>query len=134
MLLVLSAVTSLLAGCIVAAVAVGAGAGVGTYAYVNGKLTDDIPATPERVVAATNQAFADLHMAVISSASSAVDGKVIARTAEDKRIKVHVASSSSSTVSHISIRVGTWGDKDISIRVLEAIKGHLGLTAPSTAS
>ena len=118
-------------GCIAAAVAVGAGAGVGTYAYVEGKLTDDLAATVPQVVTATNAAFHDLQMTVISSAASAVDGEVIARTAQDKRIKVEI-SSTSAAVSHISIRVGFWGDEEMSVRVLDAIKARL--PAPRNAA
>ena len=116
-----------LTGCIVAVAAVGAGIGIGAYSYSEGELTDEVPASPQKVVTAANAAFHDLQMTVISSESSVADGKVVAVTATEKKVKVEIKARSTA-ISKVSIRVGTWGDEALSVRIMDSIKAHLGIT------
>jgi hypothetical protein len=105
--------------------AVGAAAGAGTVAYVSGDLEADLEATPEQVIEATKQAAEALKFAVDYAHGSAVDGRAKLRSAAGKEIMIKVESRSEET-SHISIRVGTFGDDSLSNRVLAEIREQLG--------
>ena len=104
--------------------AVGAAAGAGTVAYVSGDLEADLDATPEKVIEATKQAAEALKFAVDYANGSAVDGRAKLRSAAGKEITIKVESRSKET-SHISIRVGTFGDESLSNRVLAEIREQL---------
>ena len=126
--------TAALPGCILAVAAVGAGIGYGAYSYVDGELEYDLPANPPQVTAAAAGALTDLQMPVVSSESTAVDGKVKGRTANDKAIEIRIKSRSDG-VSHIGIRIGVFGDEGISARILDATKARLGIKpAPAPAA
>jgi hypothetical protein len=108
-------------GCLVAAAAAGTGAAV---AYVRGDLETTLDAAPPQIAAATEKAIQDMQLHPISSESTSVDGKFVARTASDTKIQITVKSITSTT-SKISIRVGTFGDEALSMRILEQIKANL---------
>jgi hypothetical protein len=110
-----------LAGCL--AVAIG-GAAVGTIAYVNGALVETVDATPEKVVAATEKAFASLKLTLISKNSSGLEGKVVGRTSNDKSVKVSVKATGTKT-SEVTIRIDIFGDEAQSRILLETIEKNL---------
>ena len=113
---------TLLTGCLVVAAA---GAAGGTIYWMEGKLVVTVDGTPEQIAAAANTALtSDLKMPVIASQATAVDAEITARTADDTRVKIW-AKSVSAKSSEVQIRVGNWGDKEVSQRVLDAIKLHL---------
>lgn len=87
---------------------------------VKGHLAADPPAVTE---AATEVLRDDMKLTLISSTSTAVDGKVVARTAQDTRVDVDVVKAGEN-VSNVSIRVGL-GDEAMSVQILEAIKAKL---------
>lgn len=105
--------------------ALGAAAGAGTAAYVSGDLEADLDATPDQVIEATKKAAEELKLQVEYAHGSGVDGRAKLRTAADKEIFVKVESRSE-RMSHISIRVGTFGDDSLSNQVLAKIREHLG--------
>ena len=117
------------AGCLVVAAAAGTGAGV---AYVQGDLDATLDASPQAAADATERAFKDLDLAVISKESSSLDAKLIGRTARDVKLTV-VIKGESDKLSRISIRTGVFGDDAMQHRVLEKIRQHLG-TAPAPAN
>jgi hypothetical protein len=104
--------------------AVGAAAGAGTVAYVSGDVEADLDATPDQVIEATKKAAGDLKLQTEYAHASAVDGRAELRSAADKKISIRVESRSPKT-SHISIRVGTFGDDSLSNQVLTTIRDHL---------
>jgi hypothetical protein len=108
-------------GCLLAA---GAAAGAGTVAYVSGDLEADLDATPDQVIDATRRAAEALKLRTEYAHGSAVDGRAKLRTAANKEISVKVESRSRQT-SHISIRVGTFGDDSLSNQVLAEIRNQL---------
>lgn len=105
------------------ALAAGAAAGAAGAVYVQGDLETDVDATPPQVVKASEAALEDLSMPLRSSDSTELDGRVESSTAE-KPVKI-VAKSRGQGVTHVSIRVGTFGDQRESVRILEAIRSHL---------
>ena len=117
-------------GCLLVAAAAGTGA---TVAYVRGDTETTLDASPARVVAATEQAFKDLDLHVITKESSGLDGKIVGRTARDVKMTVVVKGESENT-SKISIRTGTFGDDAMQARVLEKIRENLGTTAAAAVA
>lgn len=114
---------SLLTGC--AALFVGAAAGsVAGALYYKGELEADVDATPQAVIAATEKAFRDLLWAKESAAASETDGLATARTAAGKEVKVTVVTKTSG-VSTIGIRIGTFGDENLSRLLYDRIMAFL---------
>ena len=115
---VLSAIL-LTSGCLVAA----AGAAGGVL-YAKGDLESTLSATPARIAAATEKAFTEMKIAKTSAVSSDLDAQVIGRSATDKKITV-TSKAKGDKISSISIRVGTFGDKDLSQVLFDKIKKNL---------
>lgn len=94
-----------------------------TYTLL-GSLDCCVPGSPEKVVQASEKALKqeDLHM--VSSDSTGVDGKIVAKTALDTTIAITVTRHDDAS-SKISIRVGTFGDRAMSNDLLEKIRANL---------
>ena len=110
-----------LPGCILVAVAAGA-AGA---AYVNGDLEATLEASPEKVVHASEAALKEMDVSVQSSDATAIDGRVVGRTALNKKVEITVKRETDRT-SKISIRIDTFGDESLSRQIYEKIKAKLG--------
>ncbi|MCC7406454.1 MAG: DUF3568 family protein [Phycisphaeraceae bacterium] len=108
-------------GCLVV---VAGGAAAGGVAYVKGDLEAVVPGTPQQVARATDGAASDLGLATVSSEWSSVDMKYVLRTVGDKKISVKAKRESDRT-SKLSIRVGIFGDKDLSQMVYDRIRARL---------
>ena len=117
------------AGCIVVAAAAGTGAGV---AYVRGDLDATVDVGPAAAADATERAFKDLELNLISKESSALDAKLVGRTARDVKLTV-VIKGESDKLSRISVRTGVFGDDAVQERVLAKIREHLGAASPDVA-
>lgn len=122
-LVVMSLVVLTLAipGCLVV---VAGGAAAGGVAYIKGDLSAVVPGTPHQVARATDGAAADLGLVRVSSESSSVDMKYLLRTPSDKKITV-TAKRESDRTSKLSIRVGIFGDKDLSQMLYDRIRARL---------
>ena len=108
-------------GCaLVAAGAVGAAG----YAYYDGEMRSDVDASPQKIVSASAAALKELDIPVQSQDATSVDGRVEGKTALDKKVTVSVKRKSDTT-SSVGIRVGTFGDEELSRRILDGIKAHL---------
>lgn len=110
-----------LSGCAAVVAAGAAGAGV---AWVRGALETTLDANLDRVYRATQEAVRELEFAPVSERKSGVDASVLARTALDKRIEVVLKRVGDKT-THVSIRVGVFGDEALSMAVLDRIKAGL---------
>lgn len=116
-------VTSLLTGC--GALFLGAAAGgVAGALYYKGELEADVEATPQAVIAATEKAFRDLIWAKETATATATDGLATARTATGKEVKVTVVTKTPE-VSTLGIRVGTFGDENLSRLLYDRILAFL---------
>jgi hypothetical protein len=90
-----------------------------------GTIIGFVEATPEPATNAAVMAVRDLKFSLISSGFDALAGRVIARTSMDDRIDIDIYSKGKN-ISKVSIRVGTFGDESISLRILDKIKDKLG--------
>lgn len=108
-------------GCVV--VAVGAAA-AGTVAYVRGDLQATLDADYERALRATREGLSRMKYALVSDRSDAISGQFVARTALDKRVEVDVTKGSE-RATQLRIRVGVFGDEEISRALLDQIKASL---------
>jgi hypothetical protein len=89
-----------------------------------GTLETVIEALPPDVMRAAGQAMEDLQLTVVSSKTSGLDGSLIARTAQDKKVSIHVEKLSD-TASQLRIRVGAFGDQDLALTILNKLKAKL---------
>src|SRR5437867_12372064 len=92
-----------LPGCLVAA----AGAGAAGTAYVLGDLDGTVPGTPQKVAQAAESVLKEMDVPVTSSNATGLDGKVVGRTALDKKVEITVTRVDDKS-SKVSIRVGTF--------------------------
>jgi len=107
-------------GCVAAA----AGAGAAGAAYVMGSLDASLPANPERIVEASKGVLQDSDIHVLESDATNIDGSVVGRTALDRRVEITVKRVDEKQ-SKISIRVGTFGDRDVSQDLLDRIRARV---------
>jgi len=112
----------LLSSC--AAFIVGGAVGVGVVIYQKGQLTSHEGTSYDETLAAVFKAMDQLNYAVEKTEKSVAKEKVIAVTPEGKKIHTTVKYK---TIDHteITIRVGTFGNEELSRKVLEQIKGNL---------
>ncbi len=100
-----------------------AAAGVGTYAYVNGELQGDEAVSLDKAYIASLAAMKDLEFPITSKSKDALQAEVLARNSADKKIQVKLKLVSDGT-TEIRIRVGTFGDENLSRLILNKIKSH----------
>lgn len=109
-----------MSGCL----AVAAGAGAGVVAYVRGDLETTLGHDYNAVVDATRKAIKDLEFVKVSDNKDAFRAEIIARTALDKKIEISLTNAGNN-LTNIKIRVGMFGDEQLSLAILEKIKGGL---------
>lgn len=108
-------------GCLV--VAAGA-AGAGTVAYVEGASTGIVKATPPAALVAAKAAFDDMDIYITSQDSSKTYAELVGKTSDDTNITVQVHLKAKG-VSDLSVRVGIFGDRDLSDTIFAHIQDHL---------
>lgn len=101
-----------------------AGAAAAGVMYHEGELRADIETSPPDVIKATERAFRDLIWTKESARSSATDGLATARTATGKEVTVTV-NRKTENISNIGIRIGTFGDENLSRLLYDKIKFFL---------
>ena len=109
-----------LSGCIVAA----AGAGAGAVAYVRGELEANLNIDYSRVVDSARTSIKELEFAKVSENKDALKAVLVARTAMDKKVEITIANSGKK-LTNIKIRVGLFGDEQLSMSILDKIKAGL---------
>ena len=124
LILLASALVSLTGGCLLFVAGAAAGAGAAGYAYVNGVLKATEPASLDRVWSASTGAMKDLEYRISKQTKDALTGELIARNASDKKIEIQLKKVSDNS-TEISIRVGTFGDENLSRVILDKIKKRL---------
>ena len=113
---------ALFSGC--AAVVVGGAAGAGVYAYVRGEMKGQESRSLDQTWSATQAAMKDLQFSVSSQQKDALQARLIARTALDKKIEINLTKVSD-TITEVRIRVGTFGDQTLSQTIVQAIEKRL---------
>lgn len=91
-----------------------------------GAVQSTLIAPPSRVAAAAEEVLKDMNIPILTSAATAIDGKVIGETARDKKITITIELKGADA-SLITIRHGTIGDENISVTILERIEDKLGI-------
>lgn len=120
LLIILSACSKrwLLAGAAVAA------AGAGTYAYIKGDLQRNYQAPMDKAWAATLKAVDDLKMTTESKQQDAFNGTVKGKMADGKGFQITLKRLSEES-TEIGIRIGTFGDRQISEAIHDKIMSKL---------
>ena len=111
-------------GCVVAAVGVGAAAGAGTIAYLKGELKALEDANIDRAWRATEGAVNELNFIVTNKVKDAVSAKLDALTADNKSVHITLKRKTDS-LTEITIRIGTFGNEELSRLILEKIQKRL---------
>lgn len=93
-------------------------------AFVNGDLQAVLEGSPEEIVSASLGALKELEVPIVSKETSAVDGKLVGRTALQRKIDITVRRETE-TASKVSIRVDTFGDEAFSRQILDKIRSKL---------
>ncbi len=112
--------TSALQSCVVVAVA----AGAATVAYINGDLEATVDASPPKVVEASEAALKGMEIDITSSEKSGYDGRVVGRTALNKKVEITVKRETDTT-SKLAIRIDTFGDESLSRQIYDKIRAEL---------
>lgn len=92
-----------------------------------GTIKATLAATPAAVTEAAKEVLEDMDLVIDSSNATAIDGRVVARTAQNVKVRVDSAKVGEKS-SEVLIRVGTLGDTDLSLAILTEIKKELGVT------
>lgn len=91
-----------------------------------GTIKATLAAAPPAVTEAAKEVLEDMDLIIISSSSTSIDGRVIARTAQDVKVRVD-SEKVGENVSEVFVRVGSLGDTDLGLTILEEIKEELGI-------
>ncbi len=111
---------TLSSGCLAAA----AGAGAAGVAFVMGDLTANLDASLDRSYRATQQAVEQLEFTKVSESKDALIAKVTVRNAVNQKIVIKLERVGDN-LTKVSIRVDTFGDRPLSMTVLDKIKAKL---------
>ena len=111
-------------GCPAPVFLLGGATGAGTVAYVGGELKTVEKVSLNKAWNATQKAMNNLGFTITSKEKDAFNSKLIAKGAANKIIKIKLKRKSD-TLTEIRIRVGTFGDKSVSLKILEGIKKQL---------
>lgn len=122
--LLLTTALALTPGCTLLLVGGAAAAGAGGYAYVNGEAKSTESASLDKTWRAAQAAMKDLQFSVVGQSKDALEGRLTARNATDKKITIRVKKVSDS-LTEVRIRVGVFGDESLSRIIHEAVKKGL---------
>lgn len=125
-LLVLLLSLTFLWGCALAWVGVGAGAGIGGLKYVEGRLERQYPVEFARAWDATNAALANLQISVTGSLNEDVKGEIEAIRKDGVKVSISLKDMGQ-RVTSVSIRVGTFGDRDEAKKIHDEIASMAGI-------
>ncbi|MFZ0826827.1 MAG: DUF3568 family protein [Verrucomicrobiia bacterium] len=124
MTVLMASLLSLTNGCFLFVVGAAAGAGAAGYAWVDGEVKTTEGFSMNQTWDASLAAMKDLQFTVTSQSKDALQGDVEARDASNTSISVKLKYVSN-TSTEIRIRVGTFGDENMSRIILNKINGHL---------
>lgn len=124
MMAALCATSVLLTGCSALLIAAGGGAGVVGTAYVMGDVEAWVKEDPRVVELATVRAFESLQIRKVSATASALDAKIVGRTATDTKVQITVKTVEAER-NKLSVRVGTFGNELLSRKIYDEIQKYL---------
>ncbi|MBW2332890.1 MAG: DUF3568 family protein [Deltaproteobacteria bacterium] len=100
---------------------IGGAAGGGAVGYFGGELKSTEEVSLNTAWDATQKAMKDLEFTITSKEKDVFDAQLIAKGVANKTIKIKLKRQSN-MLTEIRIRVGTFGDKSLSLQILESIK------------
>jgi hypothetical protein len=112
-------------GCALALIGLGAGAGIAGTAYVDGKLTSTVDATPEQIKPATEAAFKALNIKLVSATANSLEAEIKGKSPEENKDVTVSASLDKSGKSKVGIRVGTFGNQELSEKIFAEMTKNL---------
>jgi hypothetical protein len=123
---VLIMILSFLYSCAPAWVGLGAGVGIGAYKYIEGNLERDYPLSYEKAWNITNEALANLRISITNSLKEKTKGEIEAVRRDGKSVLIKLKDKGQGVTS-IGIRVGVFGDRDLSEKIHDEIARVAGL-------
>lgn len=111
-------------GCVVLAVGAAGAAGAGTVAYLRGELDTTLAGDVAALSGATTRALDELRIAKINEDRTAVDAAIRGRTGQDRKVDIRL-NRATDNLTRVRIRVGVFGDEELSRLLLEKIKAKL---------
>jgi len=124
LLTVVCVIGLLFTGCAAALIAGGAAAGAGTVLYVGGDLESSFERSYDDVWQASLDGVKSLGLRPTKRDKQPKRGLIKTRRLDDKLVTIKVIPQTKNTTK-VSIRVGTFGDKESSKEILEAIQSRL---------
>jgi hypothetical protein len=123
-------------GCLAVAAGAAAGGAVAGYAYYKGSVPREYPALLDQTWLAAQTALADLNMPVVGAEHKEGRGLLEARAGGD-RVEVALEAVPSpepggGPLTRVSVRVGVFGDRSLSERLLDQIQARLAAPAATT--
>ena len=118
------ALATQISGCAGAALLAGGAAGVGAIVWVKGKLEQELSVPLPRVYTATLAALKQFELPIQEKKKDMLVARVESQLADGKRVWIDIRSLTESSTK-ITIRIGMFGDRSRSRRLLEAIRRHL---------
>jgi hypothetical protein len=98
-----------------------------TAKRATGSYSATIGAEPDEVVYVVEDVVQDLGLNMVSADATAVDGVVNAQTAQGKDVTIRVEKAGPGA-STMWVRVGPFGDRDLSDEIIAGTKQRLGFT------
>jgi ribosomal protein L9 len=83
-----------------------------------------IKGEPDKVTAAAKATLDDLQFKFVMSTNSKLDGYLTAKTAQNQDVVIKI-NSAGADISKVEIKVGTFGDESISLRIISGIQAKL---------
>ncbi len=106
---------------------IGAGAGAGTVAYVRGELQTTYAAPFNRTWDASIEALKDLGITIYNTKKDATEGDIEATKADGTKVKINLKPKGQD-ITVVKIRVGIFGDEEVSRTISNQISKRLGKT------
>ena len=103
--------------------AAGAAAGTGVM-YAKGDLEVVLEENLDDVYQASVTAMKELQLAVISKSKDVLEGEIVGRTSQDKKITIKIHKEAEN-LTKLSIRVGAFGDEAQSQAIYDKIRENL---------
>ncbi len=100
------------------------GAGAGAVAYVRGEAKGNVNASVDRTAQAVSAVVSEMNLNLIQSTSDEVSAEFTARTADDKRVRINLASAGNN-ITEVRVRIGTFGDETLSRDIFNRIEARL---------
>ena len=106
-------------GC-VAVLAAGAG-GAGTAAWLSGKLSEEVSASYDDTISATESALKSLQMPITKETKKRNVAQIMSKSADGAEVWIDIRPLTTSTTK-VDVRVGAMGNKETSSKIMESIK------------